>query len=584
MYSAFLKLLNMSAASGIVILAVILLRLILRKAPKKYICLLWAIAALRLIVPVSITSSLSAYNYVGTPVQPAGQMEFIRYDGQNEPAAGQLPVFRFTDSSREAAVQQPRKAQFYLPAAMGIWAVGVAAMLGYAAYSCRKVHQQTGAALRIRGNVYICDYIPSPFILGMVRPKIYLPSGLTTEQMQCVTAHEQAHIRRLDHWWKPLGFLLLSFHWFNPLVWVGYALLSRDIEAACDERVIENMNTKQKQNYSETLLQCAVPQKMISACPLAFGETGVKQRVKGVLNYRKPTAWLAALSMVICLCAATAFLTDPVQAENSANMAATETLPEAEAAEASYLTADDPAEAVVTPETGSTVYSSPSTKAHKIGVISGQEKFTVRKEENIAGVRWGYGSTEDQMMVGWVNLEESPNVQEDFAGLGVVFGIVTTVNNVPVNVRSDAGFNYPAVNILQSGAAVQILEIVDAGGTRWARIGENQWVAMAYITMIDGTPGDGVAAAAAREYLTCGICGGAVERMLESSEVTEETHQYVTGTLGHEEEHTCTVLVTTNTDQYVCKSCKNNLARYTYVVGMEHQNCGAPEAFFENHH
>lgn len=316
MYAAFVKLLNMSAAASILIAAVIVLRFLLRRAPKKYICLLWAIAALRLIVPISISSAVSAYNYIGMQ-QQNGQVEYVQYNGKSEKPMGEITAFYPEVFLDEAETVQSHRADFYLPTVMGIWAVGFAAMLCYAAMSYRRLRKQTDEAVRFQGNIYRCDHLPSPFILGIVRPKIYLPSDLKEPQRQSVIAHEQAHIRRLDHWWKPMGYLILSLHWFNPLVWLGYALLSRDIETACDERVIAKMSAKQKQDYSETLLQCSMPQKFISACPLAFGETGVKQRIRGILNYRKPTAWIVAVSLVICMFAAATFLTDPVQAEGS---------------------------------------------------------------------------------------------------------------------------------------------------------------------------------------------------------------------------------------------------------------------------
>lgn len=317
MYAAFVRLLNMSVAGSILIAAIVLLRLVLRRAPKKYLCLLWAIAALRLCCPVSISSAVSAYNYIGS--QSSGQVEYIQYNEKSEKPMGELPAFAGAIPSQENPQAQHA---FYLPTVMGIWAAGVAVMLAYLVVSSLQLRKQTEEAVRLYKNIYLCDRIPSPFILGVLKPRIYLPSWLDDKQKQSVLPHELAHIRRLDHWWKPIGFLILSVHWFNPMVWLGYSLLCADIEAACDERVISKMSTREKQNYSETLLQCSMSRHTVSACPLAFGETGVKQRIRGIANYRKPTAWIAALSLIICLFAAVVFLTDPVMAEMVGSSAA----------------------------------------------------------------------------------------------------------------------------------------------------------------------------------------------------------------------------------------------------------------------
>lgn len=316
MYSAFVKLLNMSAASGILIAAVIGLRFLLRKVPKKYICILWALVALRLICPVTISSSLSVFNHVGTYHPDNGQIAYIQYNEKTEKPMGEVPLVGSTISSPDGPTVTYHTPNFYLPTAMGIWVVGMAAMLLYAAVSYFRIHRRTDESIRFRRNIYLCDRIPTPFILGMLRPRIFLPSELSQEQMDSVIAHERAHIARLDHWWKPIGFLLLSIHWFNPLVWIAYGLLCRDIELACDEKVIQNMTASQKQAYSEVLLSCSLPRKFITACPLAFGEVGVKQRIKGILNYRKPSFWVILIAVIACLAVAVGFLTNPERNED----------------------------------------------------------------------------------------------------------------------------------------------------------------------------------------------------------------------------------------------------------------------------
>ena len=186
-------------------------------------------------------------------------------------------------------------------------------MLLYALISYLRLRRRVIVSINERDNIWLCDQIDSPFILGMFRPRIYMPSGMAEEQAAYVIAHEQAHLQRHDHWWKPFGFLLLAVYWFNPLIWVAYILLSRDIELACDEKVIQSMETPDKQAYSEALLVCSVNRRMIAACPLAFGEVGVKARVKSVLNYKKPAFWVVVGSVVICAVVAVCFLTDPAE-------------------------------------------------------------------------------------------------------------------------------------------------------------------------------------------------------------------------------------------------------------------------------
>lgn len=312
MYAAFVRLLNMSAAAGILIAVVCLLRLVLKRVPKKYICVLWGIVALRLMLPFSISSALSAFNYLGAPRQVSGQVEYIQYNGKTEKPKAEisLPV---AVSQMEAEAPEVRKVDAYLPTLMGIGAVGMGAMLIYSAVSYGSVRRRTRGSILLGRNVFLCDTIPSPFILGVFRPHIYIPSDLSKEQISSVVAHERAHISRRDHLWKPIGFVLLSIHWFNPMVWLAYGLLCRDIEMACDEKVIANMTGTQKQTYSAVLLSCSLPRRFITACPLAFGEVGVKQRIRGILNYKKPTFWVVAAATVICLIVGAVFLTNPLR-------------------------------------------------------------------------------------------------------------------------------------------------------------------------------------------------------------------------------------------------------------------------------
>lgn len=197
--------------------------------------------------------------------------------------------------------------------ASAAWLAGIAVMLLYSAVTYLRLHWQVRAAVSHGKNIYICDDVTSPFILGTLRPRIYIPSGISEQQLQYVLSHENAHIKRRDHWWKPLGFLLLTLYWFNPLLWLAYSLLCRDIEQACDEKVIARMDNAGKKGYSEALVVCSVHRRTVMACPVAFGEIGVKDRIKGIVSYKKPAFWIILASVAVCLLVAVCFLTNPKQ-------------------------------------------------------------------------------------------------------------------------------------------------------------------------------------------------------------------------------------------------------------------------------
>lgn len=189
--------------------------------------------------------------------------------------------------------------------------IGVLVMLGYAVYSYLRVRRQVSEAIWLRDNLWICDQVKSPFILGLFRPKIYLSSGMEEAQLPYVIAHEQAHLRRGDQWWKPLGFVLLMIHWYNPFVWVAYILFCRDLELACDESAVRDLTLEERKSYSYALLSCSMQRRLVTVCPLAFGEVGVKKRVKEVLNYKKPSFWILLAAVVVCVIVAVCFLTNP---------------------------------------------------------------------------------------------------------------------------------------------------------------------------------------------------------------------------------------------------------------------------------
>jgi len=312
MTALFLKLVNMSITASWLVAAVLVLRLLLRKAPKAIHCVLWAMVALRLVCPISLESSLSlvprqepitAETFQSEAVSPSPQIEhgFVAY----ETPGGEITYSGTVNVSHTGGS---------FPVTLwltGIWLAGMVIMLIYAAESYLKVCRKAAPSIPMGKGVWICDHIDTPFILGFFRPRIYLPSALDSGDADFVLAHERAHLARKDHWWKPLGFALLSIYWFTPVLWLAYILLCRDIEMACDEKVVKTMGVDEKKSYATALLNCSLPRHWIAACPLAFGEIGVKQRVKKVLHYKKPAFWIILISLVLCILAAVCLLTNP---------------------------------------------------------------------------------------------------------------------------------------------------------------------------------------------------------------------------------------------------------------------------------
>ncbi len=311
MSGIFLKLLNLSISASWLVLVVLALRFVLKRAPKWVNVLLWGMVALRLMVPFSIESALSLIPSAET-VSP----EVVRFDPAPTITSGVTiidnavnPALSESFATAPLASVNPLYVWTYL--AGWVWLIGLAAMLAYALVSYLRLRRRVSASIPLRENIYVCDEVPSPFILGIVRPRIYLPSALDEAQRGSVLSHERAHLARRDHWWKPLGFALLAVYWFNPLLWLAYTLLCRDIELACDERVLRGMDAGQIKDYSSALLACSVPRRMLAACPLAFGEVGVGARVKNALRYKKPAFWIVAASVIVCVVVAVCFLTNP---------------------------------------------------------------------------------------------------------------------------------------------------------------------------------------------------------------------------------------------------------------------------------
>ena len=361
MANVFLHLLNMSLTAGILVVVVVLLRGAFFKAPRWIHCLLWALVAVRLLCPFVIESELSLMPTAATvpmsvvestPETPATQ-PVVDTPAPSTPVVDtpitdtpiidtpvvdtpiidtpiidtlvvdtpvvDTPIVNTPTETPSATVvvstpdtqSAANPWQAVLSVASWVWLVGMVAMAAYAVATTLRLRRRVGEAAHLRDNLWQCDHLRSPFILGVFRPRIYLPSDLDGVARDSVVAHEQAHLHRRDHWWKPLGFLLLTVYWFNPLLWVAYILLCRDIEAACDERVVRDMNAASRRSYSEALLACSAPRRLVSACPLAFGETSVKSRIKSVLSYKKPTVWIIVAALLVSTVAGVCLLTDP---------------------------------------------------------------------------------------------------------------------------------------------------------------------------------------------------------------------------------------------------------------------------------
>lgn len=310
MSELFLEIVNRSIAASWIVIAVLILRFCLKEAPKWVNVLLWGIVAVRLIFPFSIESALSLIPSAET-VSPSIMMETAPSVQTGVPALDQVinPVIDHSLSPAPGASANPL--QIWISVMAAVWLAGAAALLLYSAISYWRLRRRVREAVILRDNIYQSENAGSPFVLGIIQPKIYLPYSVDRGALAYVIAHEQAHIRRGDHWWKPLGFLLLTVHWFNPLLWLSYILLSRDIELACDEKVIREMGSEQRADYTQALVSCSVSRRSIAACPLAFGEVGIKERVKSVMNYKKPAFWIVLASVVVCAVAAVCFLTDP---------------------------------------------------------------------------------------------------------------------------------------------------------------------------------------------------------------------------------------------------------------------------------
>ena len=346
MIAVFLRLFNLSVMAGWMVVAVLLLRLCLKKAPRWITCVLWGLVALRLLVPFTIESPISLIPTAATvvsgdtadtsvPVVNSGMEaidkplnDWLQTPVPSSPPVGNttpdvpqedvtplppvedtptVPDEKPTDTEEKSVSRMEQILQIAAP----VWLVGIGLMLLYELLSVLRVRSRVLDAVRLRDNVWQSDRVSSPFIFGLFRPRIYVPYDLEEPMLEQVLSHEQAHLHRRDHWIKPFAFTLLAVYWYNPLLWVGYILLCRDIEVACDQRVVRGLDEDTRRQYATALLQCGVERRSIAACPLAFGEVSIKQRIKSVLNYRKPLLWVIIASLLACSVAAVCLLTVP---------------------------------------------------------------------------------------------------------------------------------------------------------------------------------------------------------------------------------------------------------------------------------
>lgn len=311
MTEAFLSLLNVSITATWVTLAVLVLRPWLKKAPKWITCSLWGVVGLRLVLPFSFESPLSLIPSTQTIPQDivVSQSPTI-HTGITAVDRVVNPVIE--DVFVSQGMTNVNLLQAALPVLAAVWLTGIAAMLLYGTVTSVRLYRSVRSSVCLRDNIYICDDINTPFILGIICPRIFLPSGLDPAQVRMIVAHEQTHLQRKDHWWKPLGFGLLTVYWYNPVLWAAYLLLCRDVEFACDEKVIKTMDAGAKKAYSQTLADSKCNRRTIMTCPLAFGEVGVKTRIKAVLHYKKPTVWIIGAAVIATIVLMVCFLTDPL--------------------------------------------------------------------------------------------------------------------------------------------------------------------------------------------------------------------------------------------------------------------------------
>ena len=457
-FSLFWQVVRLSLTAGWKILVLLALRPLLKKAPRRFSCLLWGLVAVRLALPFSFESRVSMVPQAAAAPQKIAQAlnpGQVMWVNPAALAANPLPAAEAAPPAFSPASLIPL-----------VWGLGIAAMLLYAAVSYFRLSRQVRLSAPAGKRVYRCDTISTPFILGIVNPKIFLPSDLDEKTAVSVLAHEQAHLRRGDHLWKPLGYVLLSIYWFNPLCWVAYFLFCRDVEQACDEAVIASMNPQQKKDYSAALLACAAPNR-IQVCPLAFAEVGVKQRIAGVLNYRKPKFWVVALAALLCVSLTAGLLTDPVKATKAEDNTQ-QTLP----------TGTEISTTVGVPLN---VRSEPTLNAPAIAMLETGTQIQILRTQSVDGIIWAYVSADTLTENGWVMAiylntaegEALPTISADVthgSPSSTSGNTVTVTTKGTVDLYASPTVQGRVVFQLEDGSPVMILRIDSIGELSWAYV------------------------------------------------------------------------------------------------------------------
>ena len=455
-FSLFWQVVRLSLTAGWMILVLLALRPLLKKAPRRFSCLLWGLVAVRLALPFSFESRVSMVPQAAAAPQKIAQT--LNPGQMNWVSPATLTANPLPAAEAAAPAFSPTS---LIPLA---WGLGIAAMLLYAAVSYFRLSRQVRLSAPAGKRVYRCDTISTPFILGIVNPKIYLPSDLDERTAVSVLAHEQAHLRRGDHLWKPLGYALLSIYWFNPLCWVAYFLFCRDVEQACDEAVIEHMDTQQKKDYSAALLACAAPNR-VQVCPLAFAEVGVKQRIAGVLNYRKPKFWVIALAALLCVSLTAGLLTDPVKATKTEDTTQ-QTLPTGE-------------EISTTVGVPLNVRSEPTLSSPVIAMLETGTQIQILRTQSVDGIIWAYVSADTLTENSWVvavylNTVEGETLPTVSAAATPTSpspaSDVTVTTKGTVDLYASPTVKSRVVFRLEDGSPVMILRIDSIGQQFWAYV------------------------------------------------------------------------------------------------------------------
>ena len=306
----FSTVLNMSITASIAILVILLARIVLKRTPKIFSYALWAVVLFRLLCPVSLTSGFSLMGLVPAPTTETGRIEYVSL---NEPTTERPAITvdipasalnQTTDNRVEPSIDEVVAADsidFPVTIVSIVWICGVAAMLVFHLLQLIRLRRKLIGSIPLEDNIYLADYIPTPFVMGLIHPKIYLPSEMPETEQSYIIQHEKHHIRRCDHIIKPLAFVAVCIHWFNPLVWLAFALSSKDMEMSCDEAVMKQMDRDIRADYSSSLLQFSTGKRVIGGTPLAFGEGDTKERIENIMRYKKPTMIIVVLAVILCV-------------------------------------------------------------------------------------------------------------------------------------------------------------------------------------------------------------------------------------------------------------------------------------------